>query len=424
MILKDAFDKLAARGRAEFEALPARADRPKRVAETLASSPELSELRATLEQPNTLFSVWGALLRANFIGALEDRQTDLRTVFDRVVQRAQPYKTVTNTLLLLDWCSLAADEIRLSPTERICRIAPDKLAHFGPPAASRELFFPDEAVAGPGIGTSHFLIVEHEETLSPSSIVLSGLFGDPVLHHWRSLLPIALFQSSAFRVALMAHSEPGWRLRWVRRGARSMDLRVSEEGEEYEVPLNAYEVDTPQIHTFQEFVSSVRHWVDLLPHRPFAIAARRFIRATFITSPGGDIFYPEEREDAVLHYAFALEALFGSGGGSTSLTDKASLRVPMLIAEDDEEAVRVRDLIRAMYRARSAIVHGGKGDQEFSLYGLRSIVRRALVAYLAACRDYEPGTLISQIDDALLAPSARAALRARVAPALSACAAQ
>ena len=113
--------------------------------------------------------------------------------------------------------------------------------------------------------------------------------------------------------------------------------------------------------------------------RPIRIAARRYLRATFMSVR----FDGDDLEDVLLQYIFGLESLL-LAGDREAITDKIAIRAALIVGTDDDERKEISDLVRRAYSSRSEIVHGKERKKDINLTRLRDICRGVIVVVLTA----------------------------------------
>ncbi|MFH9888031.1 hypothetical protein ACH4OQ_38185 [Streptomyces luteogriseus] len=114
--------------------------------------------------------------------------------------------------------------------------------------------------------------------------------------------------------------------------------------------------------------------------------------------------------EAAFRLTAALECLLtGGDGGRSDLSRKVQQRAAVLVGEDDDDRLQVRNTVGAGYAARSAYVHGDK-EKESDLQALQRVVCRVLVHWVVQAthcaqlsgRHTGREGLVNLLDDALL----------------------
>lgn len=214
-----------------------------------------------------------------------------------------------------------------------------------------------------------------------------------------SVLPITLFSHRFFELPLILICEPGWRQIKIQKGFfRGTGILPNEK------PFQIGEQDWNKFERWLEVcMSGLAKARSLTPKksRPLLTACRRYLQATFATGdaiPEYDVGYimpeipgaeynmfphparqnrPDAYEDALLHYAFTLEALLtGDEKGDISL--RLSTSAASIAGRDDDERRVIRDLVRGAYNARSRLVHGDEIKKPVDPIKLRRLCQRVL----------------------------------------------
>jgi hypothetical protein len=181
--------------------------------------------------------------------------------------------------------------------------------------------------------------------------------------------------------------------------------------------------------------------------RPLWTAVRRYLQATFAR---GEVFpewstdflsieHPDSSyegrqvhplkenrddiyEDALLHYAFALEALL-TGDDREAINEKNALSAALLIGRDDRESGKVRAFIKKAYDTRSALVHGrGSKGGKIDIIKLRRICQRVLsmaLCFFEAEQNPDWGALLRDLPVSRERQSLIGQLRERIFPLLA-----
>jgi Apea-like HEPN len=200
------------------------------------------------------------------------------------------------------------------------------------------------------------------------------------------LLILALYSHKFFDVPLAFIAEPGWRIRWIKRGH-------PQEGK-YEVPEEKWGKFEEFARLVEKGLAELNLWSlgDAGFRNKFALAAERYFRAsfaavrfwmsTFILDDSVsdidsfdtyDLWQKADEvgvgEEALLQYVLALETvLFNdndekerklkSPGESQQTTKKFVSRLSAIVGRDTGERKRLKKIAEQVYNARSRITHG------------------------------------------------------------------
>jgi hypothetical protein len=135
--------------------------------------------------------------------------------------------------------------------------------------------------------------------------------------------------------------------------------------------------------------------------------ALHLTRATQRSMPDG-MALDEERDEVLLHYVIALEALLADEE-QADLARKVTQRAAVLVGDDDSARLRYAALIRSAYTARSKYAHGDEPHQ-VDLAELRMATCGVMLRWLVlqAAADRNRRLLPELLDDALLSARTRA----------------
>jgi hypothetical protein len=106
--------------------------------------------------------------------------------------------------------------------------------------------------------------------------------------------------------------------------------------------------------------------------------------------------------EAAFRWVSALEGLLTSEDGDHSdLGRKTAQRAAVLVGEDDEDRLSIRNLVKSAYAVRSAYAYGG-GDKAIDLAALRTLARKIVISWIVLAAEVQRGDLSDLLDDALL----------------------
>ncbi|WP_433180661.1 hypothetical protein [Actinoallomurus sp. CA-150999] len=178
-------------------------------------------------------------------------------------------------------------------------------------------------------------------------------------------------------------------------------------------PFSISSADLPNLSLFCRTFQGI---VDLLDERRRGQLARAadhflFVKCHVLGGLKGEAQVSTlHASEAAFRLTAALECLLAGGdGGRTDLSRKVQQRAAVLVGEDDDDRLRVRDVVGNGYSARSAYAHGDK-DRESDLVALRSVARRVMTNWAAQAAHCARQTgrlsggngLANVLDDALL----------------------
>jgi hypothetical protein len=119
-----------------------------------------------------------------------------------------------------------------------------------------------------------------------------------------------------------------------------------------------------------------------------------------------------ERNEVILHYVVALEALLADEG-NLDLSRKVSYRAATLFGTDDERE-RVARLVKTAYEVRSKYAHGDDLGRDVDLDELRQVARQVVLRWLVLATNRsdgkvspEMGSIPRELDRASLSDAVR-----------------
>ncbi len=326
-------------------------------------------------------------------GALEDHSEG--ELWERISVYRRPRKAQKSTLMLLDGCVFPRKEFEIGKCT-VVRHSAAEIAELGPPPEITESFFPEETLDREWYSQQWFLRSSYSVDLKPELINLRSLLPDfiarfdlPLNTYWPQLLALGLYNTSCFDIPIVLSSEAKWsleRLRFLSPGTEfaAGRYKYDEDGEPIPIPgpTTGYRVrddEWSQFETFLRFcemtIDHTRDW------HPIRVAARRYLRATFLSAHQTN----EDREDILLLYIFALEALL-LAGDREAISDKIATRAALICGRDDDERKEIMQFLKRAHNARSAVVHGKEGKKDIDLLRLRDICRQVVVVVLKVAR--------------------------------------
>ncbi|MGH7781948.1 MAG: hypothetical protein ACREQR_19185 [Candidatus Binataceae bacterium] len=367
--------------------------------------------------------------------------------WQKIVDRLPFREREVRRLRLLEGCRFPRDRFSIAG-HTVVRMPGHELGALGPePRAARE-FYPEEFLAQPWLTKRWFLekaslestgyVSDGESSLDLSNFktvaapkeIAAGVPASPkapkrdrdyeelpdceelpveLPDYVAPVLILSLYDASFFEIPLSLVCEPGWRVLQSKLNFAPFETNsIASRAADYEVRPDAWA-------SFESFVRTCENglkYIRLFWSRRFVTAARHYLRATFAKE---DIWYhwdtswlsvdyPEVSgraepdkvaEDVLLHYVFALEALFTEYSQDKNRKDTTSKRKRLatcssqLIAISSEESEAVKDLISKSWDARSELVHGqSSGLNRRDLLNLRRVVQRTLTVILFLAADF------------------------------------
>jgi hypothetical protein len=359
----------------------------RRSAEIVEESAACQEfVRSALFDP--MPSVWRireALRRAGFYQEVLSAGDPVR-VWRVLQERLKPHVTPLRTLALLDGCWFPHEQFSVGGVT-IQRLTADALVELGPGAEVASTFFPAEALDPSWYTKVWFLVKPGEREVKPASFVVR--FGyDTLKQFWEPILALSLYKTDYFGLPIVLECDRGWRLEQIRWSEPMTNTVEDSVGDVIEIPRTDYDVDTKEMPRFDAFRSFFDDSIDTASQfKPFRLAGRRYLRAIQIA--GHHVSSDDDYEDALLQHIFALEALL-SAGEREALGDKLATRSAWLIGTSDRVRNEVFKMVKALYSARSKVVHGADAEAQRqrsqALEEVRDLLRRILVALLALRR--------------------------------------
>ncbi len=279
----------------------------------------------------------------------------------------RPRTAEIHTLLLLDGCKFPRDHFSCMSCA-VVRHSAAEIAELGPPHVIAEAFFPNENLDPDWYSQQWFLRDTRNVDLTPTFIQIPFFGGDYVLdRYWAPLIALGLYDLPCFAIPIFLESEARWKLMTPRFSSPRLGMFYDANGEPVEVPTDDYKVADHQWSQFEGFlgfcdesISSKRDWAAV------RIAARRYLRATFLSTPDGDAFDVDDSEDILLQYIYGLESLV-LAGDREAIRDKIATRATLIAGRDDDERKEMNAFVKKAYDARSVVAHGGKKTRKIDL---------------------------------------------------------
>jgi hypothetical protein len=371
-----------------------------------------------------------------------------RRYWEQVADRIPWTDREIRYLRLLDGCQFARDRFEIGGYS-VVRMSESELESLGPPKAACDDFYPDESLDRDRLSRLWFIQdinnqgtgYLHEES-SPGRVsrpsrlrvgnaqpiidkeFAAGIktYGPPestkqsenweveFSSHLKPIFVLSLFDDAFFEIPLVLVSEPGWRIIHVSSApfGRAKKYVVSDDvWPKFEAFIHLLEPALEKIQWQWDFVNGRK---ELQAWSWITIAALHYLRATFAFGkelPGWVpycvlIEHPDELDDrepeqtllqaarteALLGYAFCLDALFGNLGGQQS-SERVRLRAALVAGRDEREFESIRKLVKTAQDVRGFLVHGRIPKKGVDVIGLRRLCRRVLAVILSLMTDYE-----------------------------------
>ena len=360
---------------------------PKQLAQRGEAIPEFGALASDVieSKGSSQYEASILLRRSGFYhGILSgESQTELWSRFN---EYTKPRTAEIHTLLLLDGCKFPRDHFNCM-SHAVVRHSAAEIVELGPPPVIAEAFFPGETLDPDWYSQQWFLRDTETVELKPTFIQIPFLGGDYVLNrYWAPLFALGLYDLPCFAIPIVLESEAKWELLTPRFSLPLLGMSHGENGEPFEVPTDHYKVADREWSQFEAFldccdesIGSKGDWARV------RIAARRYLRATFLSTPDGHAYEDDDSEDILLQYIYGLESLL-LAGDSEAIRDKIATRAALIAGRGDDERKAIAAFVKQAYDARSILAHGGKKTGDIDLRKLRDVFRRVAIVILSIAR--------------------------------------
>ena len=228
-----------------------------------------------------------------------------------------------------------------------------------------------------------------EEGSPPTGFLFGALLENrPYLKHWPVLLVMNLWSNHPCHAVAQHLIEPGRRVDTLY-DHTYFDI-VGEDGD-VEIPHQGFvTVTAEQAPRFSRFADAVSALITRAGPRHGHQTQSGYARLTnsaaqFLTATEQSVIDATtvaDHDDVTLRYVVALEGLLTGGEGPGELTRKVTQRAAVLIGNDDDDRLRVEQVVKDAYAARSHYAHGATVTKRVALDELRDVVRRVLLAQL------------------------------------------
>lgn len=327
-----------------------------------------------------------------------------------ISRRIIPHKVRIRTMLLLDVCWFARSRFRVAGYE-VVRHSKQEIRELGSGQEVTDTFYRRERLDPEWFSQQWFLEESRTRTRKPGWIT-SYMGGEIVLdNHWQPLLILSLYSPVCFDVPVVVDNEKKWELA-IRRFTHPQVDVVGEDADE--VPCRQYEVEEIEWSRFRQFARRIESGLAVCEKwSRVKIAARRFLRATFLSHLDGEVWGGDDWDDVLLQYVFALEALLNTSDRE-AISEKIALRAALLAGRTDDERVSTRRFVKRAYSSRSGLAHGAKNGTDVDLPQLRDLCRRVIaVAIDIALRCGSEKAFAELLEESLLSRTAQNHLQRR-----------
>jgi Apea-like HEPN len=382
------------------------------LAQRAEATPEFASLAADLfptkHSPGHYASE--VLKRTGFYNAALDSRFKAPR-WNLISRRTVPHLAKVRTMLLLDLCAFPKERFRLLSYE-VRRHSKSEIERLGPTGQVAEAFYRRERLDSDWYSQQWFLEKTQTERTEPGELTIY-FGGDIVLdNHWQPLLVLSLYAPTCFQIPVVLDAQENWELA-VRKFSQPQVDVIGED--EAEVPVRQYDVGQVEWRIFLQFVRRVEAGLSICHGwSRIKIAARRYLRATFLSTYDGDAWAGDETDDVLLQYVFSLEALLNTG--AEAIGEKIAIRVALVAGRTDAERVAIKGLTKGAYSARSRLAHGRRHGREVDLPKLREICRRTIALSICTavqCRSEAEFTAL--MEEALVSHTVQIVLQRRAA---------
>jgi hypothetical protein len=227
---------------------------------------------------------------------------------NHISRRTRPIRR----LLLLDGCHFSKDQFPIGDMS-ITKFSKDEVAKFGANTEICNSFYPKELLDPKWYSQYWFLVEMDTRDYDPTHHYWypEYISADVRLNrYWKPLLVLSLFSQECFRIPMILESEEGWELDTIQFSEPLVDYQVDDGGNDYEMPWSQYIVSESESARFDAFRLLCEHPLQKCGGwAPIQLAARRYLRAMFLSDPIGKGDDKDVEEDILLQYIMALEAL-------------------------------------------------------------------------------------------------------------------
>ncbi len=382
----------------------------RRIAEDAEATPQFAAAAAALfpgkNSPN--YHASEILRRSGFYNAILDGAGGTPS-WNVISRRIIPHKVKITTMLLLDLCWFPQRQFRIAGYDAK-RHSRDQIRHLGPGYVVTEAFYKRDLLDPEWFSQQWFLEKSRTRVEKPGWLTAEWPRDIALDDHWQPLLILGLYSPVCLQIPVIADNHKNWELAVRKFSHPQVDI-VGEDQDE--VPYYLYKVTDGEWSVFQKFCGLMESGLATCHVWPrIRIAARRFLRATFLSHYDGEAWAGDDADDVLLQYVFALEALVNTGDRE-AISEKIAVRAALLTGRDDEERLEMRKVVKAAYSDRSRLAHGASGG-EADLPRLRDVSRRAIavaIGIAATCGSEKKFTEL--VEQVLVSHSIQNKLQAR-----------
>lgn len=345
------------------------------VAQKAEATPEFSRVATALlpgrNSPN--YHASEILRRSGFYNAtLTSRARNPR--WNVISRRIIPHKVAVTSMLLLDLCWFAREQFRIAGY-LVRKHSREEIRQLGPGYDVTEAFYKRERLDPEWFSQQWFLEKAHTINKKPGRLTAEWPRDIALDDHWQPLLILGLYSPVCLQVPVIVDNHQNWELAIRRFTHPQVDI-IGEEQDE--VPYHLYKLQKAEWPAFRKFcrlmesgLKNCQGWGRI------RIAARRFLRATFLSTYDGDAWAGDDADDVLLQYVFALEALLNADDRE-SISEKIAVRTALLTGRTDDERLQTKRLVKVGYSSRSKLAHGKASAGPIDLTRLRDVCRRAI----------------------------------------------
>jgi hypothetical protein len=313
-------------------------------------------------------------------------------------------------MLLLDVCWFARSRFRVAGYEVVLH-SNQEIRELGPGQEVTDTFYRRERLDPEWFSQQWFLEKTHTRFRKPGMLTAEWPRDIALDDHWQPLLILSLYSPICLQVPVIVDNHQNRELA-IRRFTHPQVDVVGEDADE--VPCRQYEVEETEWSRFRQFARRIESGLAVCEKwSRIKIAARRFLRATFLSHLDGEAWGGDDWDDVLLQYVFALEALLNTGDRE-AISEKIALRAALLAGRTDNERVSIRRFVKRAYAGRSGLAHGAKNGADLDLPQLRDLCRRVIaVAIDTAHRCGSEKALAELLEESLVSRAAQNHLQRR-----------
>ena len=279
-----------------------------------------------------------------------------------ISRRIVPHRITIATMLLLDLCWFARKQFRIGQYA-VKKHSGEEIRQLGSGYDVTEAFYRRERLDPEWFSRQWFLEKSHTRFKKPATFTLEFPRDVVLDDHWQPVLILCLYSPVCLQVPVVVENQQDWELALRKFSHPQVDY-VGEGPDE--VPYRLYKVEEREWSAFRKFCARMEAGLTICQDWPrVKIAARRFLRATFLSTYDANAWAGDDADDVLLQYVFALEALLNTGDRE-AISEKVAVRTALLAARNDDERLGMRRVVKGAYAGRSNLAHGRarKGEVE------------------------------------------------------------